>query len=273
MTRAKTTVALSIAGSDSSAGAGIQADLKTFSALGVYGATVITAVTAQNTMGVTAIHKIPASMIAAQIDAVFSDLNVGAVKTGMLGDETAITAVCDGLERWANGVPIVVDPVMVSTSGSQLLEAGAEQVLIKRLMPMAAIITPNLLEAAALLNATPARNDAQIERQAKQLCGLGANAVLIKGGHRAGALSSDVFYDGQALHVFSAPRLDTKNTHGTGCTLSSAIAAHLLRGLTVIDAIDASKRYLQHTLGRADELNIGSGSGPVFHFAHRDTQI
>ena len=216
----QTRAALSIAGSDSSAGAGLQADLKTFSALGVYGATVVTAVTAQNTLGVTAVHLIPGDIIAAQIDAVFSDLSVAAVKTGMLGSEAAIAATASGLERWARTIPVVVDPVMVSTTGSRLLEAGAKKLLAERLIPLASLITPNLQEAAALLDLPIARSEDEIKNQAQRLLALGPSAVLIKGGHAEGPDATDVFFDGASFHSYSAPRIATANTHGAGCTLA-----------------------------------------------------
>ena len=261
-----TPAALSIAGSDSSAGAGLQADLKTFSALGVYGATVVTAVTAQNTKGVTAVHLVPADIVSAQIDAVFSDLAVTAVKTGMLGGGEAIRAVAAGLERWASAIPIVVDPVMVSTSGSRLLEADAEAALATRLIPLAALITPNLEEAAALLNLGAAQNESEAKEQAARLLGLGPRAVLLKGGHAAGPDAIDLFYDGSKFRSYSAPRIATGNTHGTGCTLASAIAAFLVKGLPMEEAIAEAKAYLQGALERASDLRIGAGAGPVSHF-------
>jgi hydroxymethylpyrimidine/phosphomethylpyrimidine kinase len=261
----RTLAAFSIAGSDSCAGAGLQADLKTFSALGVYGATAVTAITAQNTLGVSAVHPVPPDIIAAQIDAVFSDLSVGAVKTGMLGGEDAIEAVASGLERWARDIPIVVDPVMISTTGSRLLDEGAERALARRLIPLATLITPNLHEAAALLDLPMARNEEEIEDQAQRLFAFGPSAVLIKGGHGAGAAATDVFYDGAGLRLYSAPRIATKNTHGTGCTLASAIAAFLVKGVPLQGAIAKAKAYLQEALEHADELKIGSGAGPVFH--------
>jgi hydroxymethylpyrimidine/phosphomethylpyrimidine kinase len=266
MTGTATPVALSIAGSDSSAGAGVQADLKTFSALGVYGATAITAVTAQNTLGVTAIHQIPAGMISAQISAVFQDLSVRAVKTGMLGDEDAITATAEGLERCARGIPVVVDPVMVSTSGSRLLKPGAEKLLVTRLFPLAVLITPNLHEAAVLLDVESAQSEADAIRQVKQLFELGARSVLLKGGHGTGAEAVDLYFDGREIRRYAAPRLSAKNTHGTGCTLASAIAAYLVKGLPLEDAVSAAKDYVHAAIGRSDELNIGAGAGPVFHF-------
>ena len=262
----RTRVALSIAGSDSSAGAGLQADLKTFSALGVYGATVVTAVTAQNTLGVTAVHVVPAAIIAAQIDAVFSDLAIAAVKTGMLGSEEAIAATAAGLERWARGVPVIADPVMVSTSGSRLLEPGAEKVLVERLIPLAALITPNLHEAAALLGVPVARNEDEVKEQAQRLFALGPRAVLVKGGHGEGCDATDILYDGTAFHSYTAPRVLTANTHGTGCTLASAIAAFLVQGHSLERAAAEAKAYLQGALARADDLAIGQGPGPVSHF-------
>lgn len=262
----KTPAALSIAGSNSSAGAGLQADLKTFSALGVYGATAVTAVTAQNTKGVFAVHNVPPDMISAQIAAVFSDLSIRAVKTGMLGGEAGVLAAAGGLEQWARGVPIVVDPVMVSTSGRALLEKGAEAALVARLFPLAALITPNLLEAAALLNLQPAANESEVREQAARLLGLGPRAVLIKGGHATGGEATDFFFDGSKFRAYSAPRIATENTHGTGCTLASAIAAFLVKGLTMEDAIAQAKAYLQGAIERASDLNIGAGSGPLPHF-------
>jgi hydroxymethylpyrimidine/phosphomethylpyrimidine kinase len=262
----RTKTALSIAGSDSSAGAGIQADLKTFSALGVYGATVITAVTAQNTARVTAVHIIPSAILAAQIDAVFSDLSIKAVKTGMLGGTGAVEAVADGLARWAADIPVVVDPVMVSTGGSLLLEKGGEAALRQRLMPLATLITPNLHEAAALLNAAVATDEEQAKVQAAQLLKLGPRAVLIKGGHAAGLNAIDIFYDGSQFRFYSAPRIATRNTHGTGCSLAAAIAAFLVKGRPMQDAISEAKTYLQGAIEHSDDLNIGSGPGPVSHF-------
>jgi len=262
----RTPVALSIAGSDSSAGAGLQADLKTFSALGVYGATIVTAITAQNTLGVSAVHLIPADIIAAQIDAVFSDLSVAAVKTGMLGSEEGIAATASGLEKWARTIPVVVDPVMVSTTGSRLLEGGAEKALVERLIPLASLITPNLQEAAALLDLPVAKNENEVRDQAERLLALGPSAVLVKGGHGFGPAATDVFFDGTTFRSYSAPRIATANTHGTGCTLASAIAAFLVKGLPIEAAIAEAKAYLHGALEHANELDIGAGSGPVSHF-------
>jgi hydroxymethylpyrimidine/phosphomethylpyrimidine kinase len=269
----QTRAALSIAGSDSSAGAGLQADLKTFSALGVYGATVITAVTAQNTIGVTAVHFIPGEIITAQLDAVFSDLSIAAVKTGMLGNEEAIAATASGLERWARNIPVVVDPVMVSTTGSRLLEAGAEKALVERLIPLAALITPNLQEAAALLDLPLARSVDEVKDQAQRLLALGPSSVLIKGGHGRGPDATDIFFDGATFHSYSAPWIATANTHGTGCTLASATAAFLVRGLPLERAIAEAKTYLHEALEHANELDIGRGSGPVSHFYRHRREV
>jgi hydroxymethylpyrimidine/phosphomethylpyrimidine kinase len=261
-----TPAALSIAGSDSSAGAGLQADLKTFSALGIYGATVVTAVTAQNTQGVTAIHPVPGETISAQLDAVFSDLCIMAVKTGMLGSEEGVSAAAGSLERWAGGIPIIVDPVMVSTSGSRLLAKGAEKALAGRLIPLAALITPNLHEAAVLLDAEPAQNENEMRQQAERLLDLGPKAVLIKGGHLSGPKATDLFYGGSHFRAYSASRIAAKNTHGTGCTLSSAIAAYLVKGLPMEEAIAEAKAYLHSAIAQAASLRIGSGAGPLWHF-------
>lgn len=261
-----TPVALSIAGSDSSAGAGLQADLKTFSALGVYGATVVTAVTAQNTMGVTAVHLIPPDIVSAQIDAVFSGLSIRAVKTGMLGGAGGVVAIAEGLQRWAAGIPIVVDPVMVSTSGSRLLDSDAVTVLTARLLPLASLLTPNLQEAAALLDTQPAQNESEAKEQAARLIALGPKAVLIKGGHAKGPDAIDFFYDGTTFRAYSAPRIPAKNTHGTGCTLASAIAACLVKGLPMQEAIAQAKIYLQGAIERTAEFDIGAGAGPLPHF-------
>ena len=264
-----TAIAVTIAGSDSSGGAGIQADLKTFAALGVYGASVITALTAQNTRGVTAIHDVPADFIAAQIDAVFSDLDVGAVKIGMLSQVAAIRAVASGLARH-DAKNIVLDPVMVATSGDRLLTAEAVAVLRSELISRALVVTPNLPEAAALTGASPARNEEEMEVQARQILALGARSVLIKGGHGAGADSVDLLIGqnqefGEVVRL-SAKRIATHNTHGTGCTLSSAIAAGLAKGLDLTAAVQAAKAYVTAAIAAADRLNIGHGRGPLHHF-------
>jgi hydroxymethylpyrimidine/phosphomethylpyrimidine kinase len=262
-----TAIAVTIAGSDSGGGAGIQADLKTFSALGVYGASVIAALTAQNTLGVQAIHDVPPEFIAAQIDAVFSDLAVNAVKIGMLSRTATIEAVASGLDRH-RAQNIVLDPVMVAASGDRLLAADATEALRRQLVPRALLITPNLPEAAALLDAPIARDESDMRAQAEQLRNFGAAAVLIKGGHGEGPESVDLLVDGKGAERLAAPRVATRNTHGTGCTLSSAIAAELAKGRALADAVRAAKAYVTAAIGAADKLKIGTGHGPVHHF-HR----
>jgi hydroxymethylpyrimidine/phosphomethylpyrimidine kinase len=258
-------IALTIAGSDSGGGAGIQADLKTFSALGVYGASVITALTAQNTQGVLAIHEVPADFITAQIDAVFSDLDVGAVKIGMLDNAAAIDAVAAGLDRHRPR-NVVLDPVLAATSGVALLRADAMSAL-QNLITRANVLTPNLPEAAALLDMPMARDEDEMRAQAKTLLALGAGAVLIKGGHGSGPESADLLLDAGGAVRFASPRIETRNTHGTGCTLSSAIAAGLAKGQDLADAVREAKAYVSAVIAAADRLNIGSGRGPVHHFS------
>jgi hydroxymethylpyrimidine/phosphomethylpyrimidine kinase len=257
-------VALTIAGSDSSAGAGIQADLKTFAALGVYGASVVTALTAQNTKSVFAIHDVPADFVAAQIDAVFSDLDVGAVKIGMLANAATIEAVAAGLDRH-RARNIVLDPVMVASTGADLLRADAMDAL-RKLIARVGVFTPNLFEAAALLEVTMARDEAEMRIQAQKLRALGAEAVLIKGGHAGGLESADLLVDADGSALFSAPRIATRNTHGTGCTLSAAIATGLAKGLSLHEAVREAKAYVTAAIAAADRLDIGSGHGPLHHF-------
>jgi hydroxymethylpyrimidine/phosphomethylpyrimidine kinase len=260
-----TAIAVTIAGSDSSGGAGIQADLKTFSALGVYGASIITALTAQNTRGVTGIHDVPPDFVAAQMDAVFSDLKVDAVKIGMLSSRAIIEAVATGLDR-QRAKNIVLDPVMVATSGDRLLAPDAVDALRNSLIARALIVTPNLPEAAALADAPLARTEAEMEAQARAILRLGVRYVLIKGGHGGGDESVDLMIGGDGVVRLLAKRIDTKNTHGTGCTLSSAIAAHLARGLDVVAAAHAAKTYVTNAIAAADRLDVGSGHGPLHHF-------
>jgi hydroxymethylpyrimidine/phosphomethylpyrimidine kinase len=268
-TQAMTAIAVTIAGSDSSGGAGIQADLKTFAAFGVYGASVITALTAQNTQGVSAIHDVPADFIAAQIDAVFSDLDIAAVKIGMLSQAAAIEAVAQSLARH-RAKNIVLDPVMVASSGDRLLAPGAVELLRRELIPRALIVTPNLPEAAALTGASPARNEAEMEIQVREILAFGARHVLIKGGHGEGEESVDLLIGQGEVVRLSARRIATKNTHGTGCTLSSAIAAGLAKGRDVVTACQEAKAYVTATIAHADELKIGRnpelGHGPLHHF-------
>ena len=258
-------IALTVAGSDSSGGAGIQADLKTFSALGVYGASVITALTAQNTQGVSAIHDVPDDFIAAQMDAVFSDLSVDAVKIGMLSRPGAIRAVAAGLARHG-ARRVVLDPVMVAASGARLLTDDSLADLKALLLPAADLITPNLPEAAALLGAEPAGDEEEMRRQGEALLALGARAVLMKGGHGEGPQSVDLLVTGEGTARFSAARLPTRNTHGTGCTLSSAIAAGLASGADLATAVAAAKDYITGAIAAADQLEVGAGHGPVHHF-------
>jgi hydroxymethylpyrimidine/phosphomethylpyrimidine kinase len=260
-----TAIAATVAGSDSSGGAGIQADLKTFAALGVYGASVITALTAQNTQGVTAIHNVPVDFIAAQIDTVFSDLDVAAVKIGMLSQVAIIETVARGLERH-RARNIVLDPVMVATSGDRLLAADAVEALRNVLIPRAIVVTPNLPEAAALTGATAARNEREMEIQARELLTLGARNVLIKGGHGSGDESVDLLVGEGELLRLSARRVATKNTHGTGCTLSSAIAAGLAKGLDLRTAAREAKAFVTAAVAAADTLDVGHGRGPLHHF-------
>jgi hydroxymethylpyrimidine/phosphomethylpyrimidine kinase len=260
-----TPIAVTIAGSDSGGGAGIQADLKTFSALGVYGASVITALTAQNTRGVSGIHDVPPDFIAAQMDAVFSDLAVRAVKIGMLSQTATIAAVADGLSRHKQ-TTVVLDPVMIATSGDRLLAADAIEALRDELIPRALIITPNLPEAAALLGAPLAQTESEMREQAQRLLALGPRAVLIKGGHASGAESVDILVEETAVARLAAERIDTTNTHGTGCTLSSAIAAGLAKGLELSESVRVAKIYVTAAIVAAGRLTIGSGHGPVHHF-------
>jgi hydroxymethylpyrimidine/phosphomethylpyrimidine kinase len=258
-------IAVTIAGSDSGGGAGIQADLKTFSALGVYGASVITALTAQNTHGVTGIHDAPPPFIAAQMDAVFSDLAVGAVKIGMLSQPPVIETVGAGLDRHAQK-KVVLDPVMIAASGDRLLVPQAVETLRRVLFPRAQIVTPNLPEAAALLDGPMARNETEMRGQAERLLALGCGAVLIKGGHAEGAESVDLLVEPNAVARLAATRIKTRNTHGTGCTLSSAIAAGLAKGHDMATAVRQAKDYVTAAIAAADRLRVGSGHGPTHHF-------
>ena len=262
-----TPVALTIAGSDSSGGAGIQADLKTFAALGVYGASVLTALTAQNTKGVTGIHLVPSAFVTAQIDAVFTDLDVGAVKIGMAAQLATIEAIAAALQRWSPS-HVVLDPVMVATSGDRLLSEDAVEALRAQLVPRAAILTPNLPEAAALLDEPVATSEAAIENQGQRLLAMGCPAVLIKGGHGQGAESIDYLIDAKGTIALAAPRIATENTHGTGCSLSSAIAAGLAKGDNLETAVRNAKAWVSAAIAAADRFSVGHGHGPIHHF-HR----
>lgn len=257
-------IALTIAGSDSGGGAGIQADLKTFSALGVYGASVITALTAQNTRAVIMVEPASPRMIAAQIAAVFDDLAVRAVKLGMLGGPEAIATVAKGLA--GRDLPVVLDPVMVAKSGHRLLPSEALDAMRRALLPRASLLTPNLPEAADLLACAVAQDEVEMIHQAHALRNMGAQAVLMKGGHATGEECVDLLVTGAGVTRLVAPRIATRNTHGTGCTLSAAVAAGLAQGMTLEAAVRRAHGYLQAAIGAADRLDVGSGHGPVHHF-------
>jgi len=260
-----TPIALTIAGSDSSGGAGVQADLKTFAALGVYGASVITALTAQNTKGVTGIHQVPAAFVTAQIDAVFSDLEVNAVKIGMVAELSVINAIAAGLARWSPK-HVVLDPVMVATSGDRLLAAEAVDALRTKLISRASLITPNLPEAAVLLDEPMASSESAIESQGRRLFAMGCQAVLIKGGHGEGAESIDYLVSPSGTIALAAPRIATQNTHGTGCSLSSAVAAGLAKGEDMETAVRHAKAWISTAIAAADRFSVGHGHGPIHHF-------
>jgi hydroxymethylpyrimidine/phosphomethylpyrimidine kinase len=260
----RTPIALTIAGSDSSGGAGIQADLKTFSAFGVYGASVITALTAQNTRGVQGIEPVPARFVAAQLDSVLSDLDVRAIKTGMLADAEIVETAARKL-RAVPRLALVVDPVMVATSGDALLRPDAIGALKSALAPLASIITPNLEEAAVLLGTGRAETEAQMREQAHALLALGCRAVLVKGGHGTGAQAVDVLADAAGCETFASPRIDTPHTHGTGCTLSAGIVALLAQGVALADAVRRAKAFVRQGLEAGRTLGVGGGCGPLDH--------
>ena len=262
--------AMTIAGSDSGGGAGIQADLKTFAALGVYGTSVLTAVTAQNTVAVTAVHEVPTDVIAAQIDAVVTDIGVDAVKTGMLSSSAIIECVAASLEKYSgnnrSGAPglkrLVVDPVMVAKSGDSLLREDAVGALRDRLLPLAAVVTPNIPEAETLTGRSIVTDD-DVRKAAQAIVAMGAASVVIKGGHRDGP-ATDLYYDGISFQEFTAPRIDTVNTHGTGCTFASAVAAGLAKGMDTEDAVGQAKEFVTEAIRRS--FTIGQGHGPLNHF-------
>ena len=255
---------LSIAGSDSGGGAGIQADLKTFSALGCYGMTAITALTAQNTTGVRAIHGVPAQMLRDQIDAVVEDIGVDAVKIGMLHSPDIVQTVAEAIDRHSLS-NVVLDPVMVATSGAVLVDTSAVATLVRELFGRAVLVTPNLDEASLLVN-RQIRTERDMEAAAQELLGRGARAVLLKGGHLAGDVVSDLLWIQNAgPHWMRAPRIHTANTHGTGCTLSSAIAAHLALGMGLLEAVEASRQYVRAALAAGAGVRTGAGSGPLNH--------
>jgi hydroxymethylpyrimidine/phosphomethylpyrimidine kinase len=253
--------ALTIAGSDSGAGAGIQADLKTFAAHGVYGTSAITAITAQNTQGVSAVLAVNPNLVAAQIDAIIGDIGAHAVKTGMLANTAIINVVVKKILE--HGLPnLVVDPVMVATSGDLLIEKTAVRALRRLLIPLATVVTPNIAEAEVLTGMTLITAD-DIREAAKRIVKLGARTVMIKGGHLKGP-ARDLFYDGKNFTVLNSPRIRTHNTHGTGCTLSAAIAANLAKGQHIATAVANAKRYITAALRHS--YRIGAGHGPVHHF-------
>lgn len=256
--------ALSIAGSDPSGGAGIQADLKAFSARGVYGMAAITALTAQNTQGVTGVLAVPSDFVAEQIRAVLEDIRVDAVKIGMIANAEIAEAVADALEGFRGA--IVLDPVMIAKGGHPLLPGAAVSALRDRLLPRATVVTPNLPEAAALLGAEPAAARSSMQEQARALLGLGAKAVFLKGGHLSTEHSPDLLMSDKGALWFEGSRIATKNTHGTGCSISSAIAAELAKGLPLAGAVEAAKAWLTGAIAAADSLGIGTGHGPTHHF-------
>ncbi len=260
-----TAIAVTVAGSDSSGGAGVQADLKTFSALGVYGASVFAALTAQNTRGVTGILDVPPDFVTAQFNAVYSDLTVRATKIGMLSRTDVIEAVRAGLKRYQVH-NVVLDPVMVATSNDPLIDDAAVESLVELLFPLADLITPNLQEVARILAVPVAETREEMSAQAVRLKDMGPAAVLLKGGHGTSSQSVDLLLDEEGEHWLEAPRIDTRNTHGTGCTLSSAIAAGLAHGHDMITAVRGAKAYVTAAIAAADTLEIGHGHGPVHHF-------
>lgn len=260
----KVPIALTIAGSDSSGGAGIQADLKTFSAFGVYGASVLTALTAQNTLGVQGVEPVRPQFVVAQLTSVLSDLDVGVIKTGMLATAPIVSAVAAALSRHGH-LPLVVDPVMVATSGDVLLASDAIAALKSELFPRAALVTPNIPEAAALLGVPPADTEAAAAEQARAIAQFGGAAVLLKGGHGSGEDAVDILYAGGKITRLAAPRIDTPHTHGTGCTLSAAIAALLAQGIVLEEAVRRAKAYVSAALTAGRDIGVGHGNGPVDH--------
>ena len=258
---ARVPTAMTIAGSDSGGGAGIQADLKTFAAFGVYGTSVVTAVTAQNTVGVSAVHEIPVEMVAAQIEAVLTDVGADAVKTGMLASSAIIETVARELRRLEVNL-LVVDPVMVAKSGDRLLREEAVDALKTRLLPLATVVTPNVPEAETLTG-MEVRSEDDARRAAERILGMGARSVVVKGGHLPGD-PVDLFYDGSRFLEFPGTRIVTTSTHGTGCTFASAIAAGLAMGHDLVDAVARAKEYVAEAMAGA--FPIGKGLGPLTHF-------
>ena len=258
---------LAIAGSDSGGGAGIQADIKTITMLGAYAATAITALTAQDTSGVHAIHMVPPDFVARQIAVVLDDIGADAVKTGMLGDAATIQAVADALARHAPGVPLVVDPVMVAKGGASLLHPDAVAALTRLLLPMARVVTPNLPEAEVLTGlAIP--DVVTMRRAATELLRMGVPAVLLKGGHLQGDEVVDLLATADGCEAFAAPRIASRHTHGTGCTLASAVATGLAQGMTLRDAVMRARSYVRAAIAAAPGL--GKGHGPLNHYVRFD---
>lgn len=257
-----TKIALTIAGSDSSGGAGIQADLKTFQALGVFGTSAVTAVTVQNTQKVYDIQEIDPRIVHDQIVCLFEDMTINAVKIGMVSSIPLIDAIADALEKIRHPA-IVLDPVMISKSGYALLKKEARQALVEKLFPLAEVVTPNIHEAEAMVGRSIS-NLEQMETAANQILDLGAKKVVVKGGHMGGDQATDILYDGHQFKHLSTPRLDTINTHGTGCTFSSAIAAYMARGFHFFEAVKKAKAYISGAITHA--LSIGKGHGPTHHF-------
>ncbi len=256
---------LSIAGVDPSGGAGLLADLKTFSALGAYGTGVVAALTAQNTQGVTGVQPVPVAFIAQQIDTLFADVRIDALKLGMLGTADVVHTVADALRRHG-AKRVVVDPVMVSKSGHHLLVREAVDALRREILPLAEIVTPNLPEAGVLLDVPEPKTIEEMKQAARALRALGPRIVLLKGGHLEGGDSVDIFDDGWGQAELHAERIPTKNTHGTGCTLSAAIAALLPQRDTPLQAVSDAKKWLTAAIAAADQLQVGHGHGPVHHF-------
>jgi hydroxymethylpyrimidine/phosphomethylpyrimidine kinase len=253
---------LTIAGSDSGGGAGIQADLKTFAALGVYGTSAITAITAQNTVEVTRVLTLDTAIVTAQIDAVVSDIAIDAVKTGMLGDAPVVEAVSEAIARWRLS-RVVVDPVMIAKGGHRLLAEAAIAALRDRLLPLAEVVTPNRPEAAALAG-IPVESPDDAREAARRLAGFGARAVVVKGGHFEGPTLINLLFDGTDFLEFATPRVASAHTHGTGCTFASAVAAHLAMGRSTADAVDRATQYVAGAIEHAPR--IGHGQGPLGHF-------
>ncbi|WP_337264569.1 MULTISPECIES: bifunctional hydroxymethylpyrimidine kinase/phosphomethylpyrimidine kinase [unclassified Serratia (in: enterobacteria)] len=257
--------ALTIAGTDPSGGAGIQADLKAFSALGAYGTSVITALVAQNTRGVQSVYHIDPAFVAAQLDSVLSDVRIDSAKIGMLANADIVMAVAERLRHYP--LPhVVLDTVMLAKSGDPLLAPVAVESIRRELLPLVSVITPNLPEAAALLACAPAENERQMREQGQALLAMGCQAVLMKGGHLSEEESPDWLFTADLEQRFTAPRVATRHTHGTGCTLSAALAALRPRHENWVETVAAAKAYLQQALQQADSLEVGQGIGPVHHF-------